>query len=66
MGLIAAVSAAMGIVASIPAGILSDRIGRKRLLMVSAVVFATAPFLNLFVTGRMLWTVSACMPSYHW
>lgn len=50
VGIIAAVSAFTGFVASIPAGILSDRLGSKRLLMVAAAVFATAPFLYLFVT----------------
>lgn len=56
VGLIAAVSAFMGVVASIPAGIASDRFGRKRLLMVSAVVFAAAPFFYLFVTE--LWQLA--------
>ncbi|WP_157861461.1 MFS transporter [Desulfurivibrio alkaliphilus] len=45
LGLVAAVSAATGIIFSLPAGLLSDRIGRRRMLLVAAVVFATAPFL---------------------
>ncbi|MEK6691368.1 MAG: MFS transporter [Nitrospirota bacterium] len=50
VGIIASTSAFTGIIASIPAGILSDRFGRKRMLILSAVVFATAPFLYLLVT----------------
>lgn len=45
LGLVAAVSAATGIIFSLPAGLLSDRIGRRRMLLIAAVVFATAPFL---------------------
>src|SRR5271157_5609429 len=45
VGMVAAVSALTGIIASIPAGILSDRWGRKRMLIISGVVFSTAPFL---------------------
>lgn len=51
VGIVAAVSAFTGIVASIPAGILSDRIGRRRMLIFSAIVFASAPFLYLAVTN---------------
>ena len=51
VGVVAAVSAFTGIVASIPAGILSDRLGRRRMLIFSAVVFASAPFLYLLVTN---------------
>ncbi len=49
VGIVAAVSAFTGVVASIPAGILADRCGRRRMLLVSSVVFATAPFLYLAV-----------------
>ncbi len=49
LGLIAAVSAVTGILFSLPAGLLSDRIGRQRMLLAAAVVFATAPFLYLLV-----------------
>ncbi len=51
VGMVAAVSAFTGIVASIPAGILSDRLGRRRMLVFSAIVFASAPFLYLAVTN---------------
>jgi MFS family permease len=50
VGIVASVSAFTGIIASIPAGILSDRWGRKRMLILSSLVFATAPFLYLLVT----------------
>src|SRR4030042_5789995 len=49
VGLIAAASTVVGIVVSLPAGILSDLYGRKRVLLSSAFVFAGAPFLYLFV-----------------
>lgn len=51
VGMVAAVSAFTGIIASIPAGMLSDRWGRKRMLIISSAVFGTAPFLYLFVTN---------------
>jgi len=49
VGFIAAASTVVGILVSIPAGILSDIIGRKRVILMAAVVFATAPFLYLLV-----------------
>ncbi|HTY82333.1 MAG TPA: MFS transporter [Dehalococcoidales bacterium] len=51
VGFIAAASTVVGIVVSIPAGILSDIIGRRRVLLTAAVVFATAPFLYLLITA---------------
>lgn len=50
VGFIAAASTVVGIVVSLPAGILSDIIGRRRLILIAAVVFATAPFLYLLVS----------------
>jgi MFS family permease len=50
IGMVAAVSSFMGVVASVPAGIFSDKIGRKRMLIASALIFATAPFFYLFIT----------------
>lgn len=47
VGMIASVSTLTGVVFSFPAGILSDRFGRKNLLRVSLFVFASAPFLYL-------------------
>jgi len=62
VGLIASISAGTGILFSFPAGILSDRIGRKRMLIFSAIVFATAPFLYLLV--REIWQL-ALVRFYH-
>ncbi|MFA6499259.1 MAG: MFS transporter [Desulfurivibrionaceae bacterium] len=62
VGLIASISAGTGILFSFPAGILSDRIGRKRMLLISAIVFATAPFLYLLV--REIWQL-ALVRFYH-
>jgi MFS transporter, DHA1 family, multidrug resistance protein len=50
VGFIAAASTVVGIVVSLPAGILSDLIGRRRVLLIAAFVFATAPFLYLLIT----------------
>jgi len=49
VGFIAAASTVVGIVVSLPAGMLSDLYGRKRVLLAGAFVFASAPFLYLFV-----------------
>jgi MFS transporter, DHA1 family, multidrug resistance protein len=62
IGLIASVSAFTGIVASIPAGLLSDRLGRQKMLFCAMVVFVTAPFLYLMVTR--LWQL-ALVRFYH-
>ena len=50
VGFIAAASTVVGIVVSLPAGILSDIIGRRRVILIAAIVFASAPFLYLLVT----------------
>lgn len=57
VGFVAAVSAFTGIIVSIPAGILSDRWGRRRMLLASAVVFASAPFFYLLVAN--VWQLAA-------
>jgi MFS family permease len=49
LGFIAAASTVVGILVSIPAGILSDVIGRRKVLLISLAVFATAPFFYLLV-----------------
>lgn len=49
VGLVASVSAFTGVLMSLPAGILSDRLGRRRLLLLASLVFASAPFLYLMV-----------------
>jgi len=62
LGLIAAASTYTGILLSIPAGVLSDRLGRRTVLLASGVVFASAPFLYLLVhsTGAL-----AAVRAYH-
>jgi len=50
VGFIAAASTVVGILVSLPAGILSDIIGRRRVILTAALVFATAPFLYLLIT----------------
>jgi DHA1 family multidrug resistance protein-like MFS transporter len=50
LGLIAAASTVVGVVVSLPAGILSDLWGRRNVILLSMAVFATAPFLYLLVT----------------
>jgi len=50
VGFIAAASTVVGIVVSLPAGVLSDIIGRRRVILIAAIVFATAPFLYLLVS----------------
>lgn len=50
VGFIAAASTVVGIVVSLPAGILCDIIGRRRVILMAAIVFATAPFLYLVIT----------------
>lgn len=62
VGLVASISAFTGIIASIPAGMFSDKWGRKRMLIFSAVVFSTAPFLYMFVTK--IWQL-ALVRFYH-
>jgi len=51
LGFIAAASTVVGIVVSLPAGILSDLIGRRRVILMAAIVFATAPFLYLVISA---------------
>src|SRR4030065_2219762 len=51
VGFIAAASTVVGIVVSLPAGILSDIIGRRRVILMAAIVFAMAPFLYLLITS---------------
>jgi MFS family permease len=56
IGLIAAVSPLAGILFSFPVGVLSDHLGRRRLLITSGVVFLSAPLLYLFITDP-LWLI---------
>ncbi len=50
IGLIAAASTVVGVLASIPAGVLSDLYGRRRVILAATIVFASAPFLYLLVS----------------
>jgi len=50
MGIVAAASTIPGILVSLPAGSLSDIFGRRRVLILSGIVFASAPFLYLPIT----------------
>ena len=56
IGLIAAFSPLAGILFSFPVGVLSDHLGRKRLFIVSGIVFLTAPILYLLITDP-LWLI---------
>ena len=51
IGLIAAISPLAGILFSFPVGLLADKLGKKRLLLVSASVFFAAPLLYLLVAN---------------
>jgi len=51
LGIIAAASTIPGILVSLPAGSLSDIYGRRRVMVLSLFVFASAPFLYLIVTA---------------
>jgi len=50
-GFVASASTIPGILVSLPAASLSDILGRRKLLLASAVVFASAPFLYLLITA---------------
>jgi len=57
IGLVAAASTITGIFVNFSAGFLSDIYGRKKLLIVSGLVFMTAPFLYPFVSNG--WELAA-------
>lgn len=50
-GMVIAASTIPGIIISLPAGSFSDLFGRKKVMYSAAFVFATAPFLYLFVSN---------------
>ncbi|MDH5447870.1 MAG: MFS transporter [Candidatus Bathyarchaeota archaeon] len=62
LGIVAAASTIPGILVSFPAGWLSDVFGRRKLLLTSCVVFASAPFLYLFVSS---WWQLVLVRFYH-
>ena len=51
MGLVASASTIPGMLVSLPAASLSDIFGRRRILLASTFVFASAPFLYLLITA---------------
>jgi len=50
-GLVFVASTIPGILISLPAGSLSDIFGRKKVLLISSVIFASAPFLYLLINS---------------
>ncbi len=62
LGLVASASTIPGILVGLPAGALSDIFGRRKVLLASALVFASAPFLYLFITS---WWQLALVRFYH-
>jgi len=51
IGLISAFSPLAGMLFSFPVGILSDKIGRKKLLVISGIIFVISPLLYLLVSS---------------
>ncbi|MDD4412539.1 MAG: MFS transporter [Patescibacteria group bacterium] len=56
IGLISAFSPLAGILFSFPIGLLSDKIGRKRILLVAGIIFLIAPLLYILVSSP-LWLI---------
>lgn len=56
IGLISAISPFAGILFSFPVGVLSDRLGRRRLLITAGAIFLIAPLLYLFI-DQPLWMI---------
>jgi MFS family permease len=61
-GLVYSASTIPGILISLPAGSLSDILGRRKVLLISSLVFASAPFMYLLVK---LWWQLALVRFYH-
>ncbi|HIE14617.1 TPA: MFS transporter, partial [Candidatus Bathyarchaeota archaeon] len=51
MGTVAAASTVPGVLISLPAGSLSDMIGRRKVLLFSSIIFASAPFFYVFINS---------------
>jgi len=54
LGIIAAASPLAGIIFSFPVGFLADRIGKRKLLIISGIIFTLAPLLYLTVSNPLL------------
>ncbi|PWR75903.1 MFS transporter [Methanospirillum stamsii] len=54
IGLISAISPLAGILLSFPVGVISDRLGRRRMLLFAGGVFLVAPLLYLFITDPFM------------
>jgi len=50
VGLVSALSPLAGVLVGIPGGLCSDRFGRRRMLLASSLIFASAPFAYLLVS----------------
>jgi MFS family permease len=61
-GLVFVASTIPGILISLPAGSLSDILGRRKVLLISSVIFASAPFLYIFVNA---WWQLVLVRFYH-
>jgi MFS family permease len=61
-GFVAAASTVPGILVSLPAASLSDIYGRRKFLLIAGLVFASAPFLYLFIT---VWWQLILVRFYH-
>jgi MFS family permease len=61
-GFVASVSTIPGILVSLPAASLSDIYGRKKFLLISGTIFASAPFLYLLIT---VWWQLILVRFYH-
>ena len=57
VGMVAAVSALTGVLFSIPAGLMADRFGRRKMLIFASLIFATVPFFYLAVD--QIWQLAA-------
>jgi MFS family permease len=62
MGVVAAASTVPGILISLPAGILSDVLGRRRVLLASTLIFASAPLLYILIDS---WWQLVLVRFYH-
>jgi MFS family permease len=61
-GFVAAASTIPGILISLPAGSLSDKFGRRKMLLISGIIFASAPFMYLLINS---WWALVVVRFYH-